>query len=70
VIVSHGIAINQMLYHLLGLAAGEMPPIVFHIENCSVQRVERRPDGSRRIMGINDTAHLATLSIARSGAVP
>jgi hypothetical protein len=32
--------------------------------------VERRPDGSRRIMGINDTAHLATLSIARSGAVP
>lgn len=69
VLVSHGIAINQMLYHLLGFVPEELPPIVFHIENCSVQRVERRPDGTRRIMGINDTAHLAAITsthVARS----
>ncbi len=69
VLVSHGIAINQMLYHLLGMAPEELPHVVFHIENCSVQRVERRLDGSRRIMAINDTAHLAAItstSVARS----
>jgi broad specificity phosphatase PhoE len=72
VIVSHGIAINQMLYHLLGFVPEELPPVVFQIENCSVQRIERRSDGTRRIACINDTAHLASLSlsIARSGPVP
>ncbi|UQA62722.1 histidine phosphatase family protein [Polyangium aurulentum] len=70
VIFTHGIAINQMLYHLMALVPEVMPPVVFQIENCSVQRIERRSDGTRRIACINDTAHLATLAIARSGTVP
>jgi 2,3-bisphosphoglycerate-dependent phosphoglycerate mutase len=61
VLVSHGVAINQMLYHLLGLPPRETPAVVFHIENCSVQRVERRDDGTLRITCINDKSHLAEI---------
>jgi broad specificity phosphatase PhoE len=61
VLVSHGVAINQMLYHLLGLPLRETPPVLFHIENCSIQRAERHADGTLRITCINDKSHLAEI---------
>jgi broad specificity phosphatase PhoE len=61
VLVSHGIAINQMLNELLQFARDAAPPVVFQVENCSFSRFERRPDGTTRIMCINDTAHLASI---------
>jgi probable phosphoglycerate mutase len=60
-IVSHGIAINHLLQQLLGHPPGAMPPFVFRIENCSVQRLERSERGTLRVLAINDTAHLAAL---------
>jgi broad specificity phosphatase PhoE len=61
VLVSHGVAINQMLYHLLELDPERVPPVVFQVENCSVQRVEKREGGGVRIACVNDVAHLAGL---------
>jgi len=61
VLVSHGVAINQLLYHLLGVPAELPPPVVFRVDNCSVQRVERH-EGVVRILGINDRSHLEGLT--------
>jgi len=58
VIVSHGVAINQLLFHLLGLPAHVPPPVSFTVENCSVQRVEYRRDRGIRILCLNDRNHL------------
>ena len=60
VLVSHGVAINQLLYHLLGLPASQPPPVVFRVDNCSVQRASRHED-TVRILCINDTSHLEGL---------
>lgn len=61
VVVSHGIAIAQLFYHLIGLPTDEVPAVVFQVENCSVQRIVRRADGTVRIACINDQAHLAEI---------
>ncbi|MDC3953185.1 histidine phosphatase family protein [Polyangium jinanense] len=61
VLVSHGVAINQLLYHLLGVPASQPPPVVFRVDNCSVQRVERHED-TVRILCINDRSHLEGLT--------
>lgn len=62
VIVSHGIAITQLLYHLLGFPKNETPHVVFQVENCSLQRIIRRADGTTRIAGLNDFSHLAEIT--------
>jgi broad specificity phosphatase PhoE len=58
VLVSHGVAINHMLYNLLCVPLNAQPPAVFQIDNCSIQRAIRQADGLLRVMAINDTAHL------------
>ncbi len=62
VLVSHGVAINQLLYHLLGLPPEVPPSVVFGVENCSMQRIERRADGTVRIACVNDRGHLEGIS--------
>ncbi len=60
VLVSHGVAINHMLYSLLHVPSDSPSPAVFQIDNCSIQRAIRQADGTVRMMAINDTAHLLT----------
>jgi broad specificity phosphatase PhoE len=59
VLVSHGVAINHLLYTLMRAPIETSPEVVFQIDNCSIQRAERQTDGLIRIISINDRAHLA-----------
>lgn len=56
VVVSHGVAIHHMLWHLL---IGAESHTVFATENCAVHRIELHRDGRVRISALNDTRHLA-----------
>ncbi len=58
VLVTHGVAINHLLYSLMSTPIDEPPAMVFQIDNCSIQRAERQPGGFVRIVCINDRAHL------------
>ncbi len=60
VLVSHGVAIHHMLRHLLGLRHAAVH-VHFQVDNCAVQRVERRAGGAVRVFAINDTSHLVAL---------
>jgi 2,3-bisphosphoglycerate-dependent phosphoglycerate mutase len=62
VLVSHGVAIRQMLGYLLP-AAEDGPLADLRVDNCSVQRVERRADGTLHMGNPNDTAHLTALAV-------
>ncbi len=59
-LVSHGVAINHMLRHLLGLGPGH-GRFFFTVDNCSFSRVGRAEDGTVRVHTVNDTAHLSAL---------
>jgi broad specificity phosphatase PhoE len=62
VVFSHGVAINHMLRHAVGLPREATQRAYFQVENCSIQRIEHRPDlGAIRILAVNDVAHLAGL---------
>ncbi len=56
VIVSHGVAIHHLLRALLGMGDDALT-VNFQVDNCSIQRVERR-GRLVRVLSINDTAHL------------
>lgn len=62
IVFSHGVAINHMLRHLLGLDRVHIGRTVFTVDNCSLQRLEQHP-GHRtvRVIALNETAHLAAL---------
>jgi probable phosphoglycerate mutase len=57
VLCSHGIAINHLLRHVLGIEEGASRTY-FQISNCSLTRFERRDDGSFRVFAVNEIAHL------------
>ena len=59
VLYSHGVAINHMMRHVLGLPPSGAPRAFFQIENCSLQRVQVLGGGLLRIAATNDVAHLA-----------
>lgn len=61
VIVSHGIAITQLFYHLMGFPKDVAPAVVFQVENCSMHRIIRRNDGTIRFACLNDFTHIADL---------
>jgi len=62
VVYSHGVAINHMLRHLVGLPASAEPRAFFHVDNCSLSRFEHHPErGSLRILSVNETWHLPPL---------
>jgi probable phosphoglycerate mutase len=61
VLVSHGVAINHLLYSLMRTPTNVPPAMVFQIDNCSIQRVERQTDGLVRMICINDRSHLAAI---------
>jgi probable phosphoglycerate mutase len=63
VVYSHGVAINHMLRHLVGLPVEAAPRAFFHVDNCSLQRFEHHPErGSLRILSVNETWHLPPLA--------
>jgi 2,3-bisphosphoglycerate-dependent phosphoglycerate mutase len=62
VLVTHGVAINHLLYSLMQSPVDTSPAVVFQIDNCSIQRAERQTDGLVRIVCINDRAHLAEVT--------
>ena len=58
VLVSHGVTIDHLLRHFVGIAEAPTFRCLFHVDNCSIHRVQRRDDGLFRIAAINDVAHL------------
>lgn len=56
VLVSHGVAIHHMLWHLLVRAESHA---VFATDNCCVHRIEFHADGRVRVAALNDARHLA-----------
>ncbi|MBI5517914.1 MAG: histidine phosphatase family protein [Deltaproteobacteria bacterium] len=56
-LVSHGVA----LHHLLRWLLGTPPEVLFAVDNASLHRLERRPGGATRVLGLNLTEHLAGL---------
>lgn len=58
VVVSHGVAINHMLRHLLRIEGWRT---LFHVENCAVQRLSISPAGIVRVLGLNDARHLVAV---------
>jgi probable phosphoglycerate mutase len=59
VLVSHGVAINHMLYSLMRTPIDTSPAMLFQIDNCSIQHAERQTDGLVRFICINDKSHLS-----------
>lgn len=62
VLVSHGVAINHLLYSLMRTPSDASPAMLFQIDNCSIVRADRQTDGLVRFVCINDTSHLAQLN--------
>ena len=60
VVFSHGVAINHMLRHALGIAATTSRTF-FQVDNCSIHHLMRHRDGSFRVIALNDVSHLARL---------
>jgi probable phosphoglycerate mutase len=58
VVFSHGVAINHMLRHVVGIDPAAQPRFFFQVENCSLHRVQRLDDGLFRILATNDVSHL------------
>ena len=56
VLVSHGVAINHMLRHALELPVESRS--LFVIDNCSLSRLQHRPEGAVHVLTINDRSHL------------
>lgn len=69
VAVSHGGCIRLATCHLLGLPAAELGRIM-SIGNTSITEFLVEPDGSGRLVRLNDTAHLLTPSAADDLEVP
>jgi probable phosphoglycerate mutase len=61
VLYSHGVAINHLLRHVMGIDAGATR-FFFQIGNCSLQRLQHRDDGTFRIFAVNDVAHLVNIA--------
>ncbi|MSP63269.1 MAG: histidine phosphatase family protein [Myxococcales bacterium] len=62
VLVSHGVAIDHLLRHFLGVEDAAEMRFVFHVDNGSIHRIQRREDGLWRIVSLNDTSHLAGIA--------
>lgn len=62
VLVSHGVSIDHLLRHFVGIADAPAFHCIFHVDNASIHRVQRRDDGLYRIVAINDVAHLAAVT--------
>ena len=57
VVVSHGVAINHLLRHIVRVDPGENTSW-FQIDNCSFTRVELRRQSVFRVLSVNATGHL------------
>ncbi len=68
VLVSHAVAIDHLLRHVVGIAGAAAFRCLFHVDNCSIHRVLRKDDGPFRIAAINDVAHLGELRTATERA--
>ena len=64
---SHGVAINHVLRHVVGVDPTAQPRFFFMVENCSLHRLRRDPDGLFRILATNDVAHLAAADLLSHG---
>jgi len=61
-VFSHTGTICILALHLMGaLDAPELKPVWISSANCGITRFELRDDGFVRVLGINDTSHLANL---------
>lgn len=67
VVFSHGVAINHMLRHIVGVSPDTPPRFFFQVENCSLHRVQRLDDGLLRVLATNDVAHLAAEDLLSYG---
>ncbi len=59
-LVSHNVALHQLMLHILGLAhESEAPRVAFQLDNCALHRLERLQAGVWRVLALNEAAHLA-----------
>ncbi|HKR00833.1 MAG TPA: histidine phosphatase family protein [Pyrinomonadaceae bacterium] len=62
-VFAHTGTICILALHLMGaLDAPELKPVWISTANCGISRFELRSDGFIRVLALNDTRHLATLS--------
>lgn len=59
-VISHAMALNQVLRSLLGIPVGLRAPW-FRTDNCGIHHLQFEPDGRMQILALNARAHLAGL---------
>lgn len=59
VLVSHHLALYQLVLHILDVENQADPRFYVRIDNCALHRFERYPDGVWQVLAFNDAAHLS-----------
>jgi probable phosphoglycerate mutase len=57
--VSHNLTLMQLIMHLLKIeASAQSAPVLFQADNCAFHRFELGPEGSCKVVALNERAHL------------
>ena len=68
VVVSHGNAMTCLINRFLGLTSDEnLTTLEYELRPCSITHLRAEPDGSRRLLRLNDVSHLALAQTAPPG---
>lgn len=63
IVVSHGHAMICLINRFLGLTTDEnLAKLMYELRPCSITHLQAEPDGSRRVVRLNDVSHLTALS--------
>jgi len=66
VVVSHGHAMTCLINRFLGLTTDtNLAKLMYELRPCSISHLRLDPDGSRRVVRLNDVSHLAAAEIER-----
>jgi probable phosphoglycerate mutase len=61
-IVSHNIALHQLIFHILGIELGAISArLSFQIDHCALHRFARLGDGTWQVVALNDRGHLGAI---------
>ena len=61
VLVSHHLALYQLVLHILDVENQANPRFYVRVDNCALHRFERYPDGVWQVLALNDGAHLSSV---------
>jgi probable phosphoglycerate mutase len=61
-LVSHNIALHQLILHILGIELDAVSArLIFQIDNCALHRFERLADATWKVVALNERSHLGEL---------